>query len=56
MAEQYKDQDPLEIAARAERDLNTYQAKTGHSGTGHAGSDSGLPPRFLNSPFACLIC
>lgn len=37
-------QDPLKLAKQAEQDLNSYQAKTGHSKAGHEGkgpSDSG---------------
>ncbi|KAH9835973.1 hypothetical protein Tdes44962_MAKER01892 [Teratosphaeria destructans] len=40
MSAEYQGQDPLKIAEDAERDLNSYAAKTGHSvhnegGTGH---------------------
>lgn len=31
MSEEYKGQDPLDIAKEAERDLNSYGAKQGHS-------------------------
>ncbi|MCJ1257175.1 hypothetical protein MMC24_005000 [Lignoscripta atroalba] len=45
MSAEYEGQDPLEIAQRAERDLNSHSAKHGHnadlsSSHGHGASDS----------------
>ena len=47
MSAEYEGQDPLEIAQRAERDLNSHSAKHGHnadlsSSHGHGASDSSM--------------
>ena len=33
MSAEYEGKDPLEIAKEAEKDLNSYEAKTGHGGS-----------------------
>lgn len=56
MSAEYEGQDKLDIAAQAERDLNSAQAKVGSSGTGHGGksvaggSDSSTAPA-LDNPY-----
>jgi hypothetical protein len=53
MAEEYRGQNPIDIANQAERDLNSHSAKHGHDAgydTNNFGaSDSSKDPSFLSS-------
>lgn len=42
MSKEYEGQDPATIAAQAEKDLNSYRAKTGHEETTQGASISSM--------------
>ena len=47
----YNNEDPLKLAAAAERDLNSYEAKQGLNSASDSGIVPLLNPPFLSSPF-----
>ena len=46
MSKAYEGQDPVSIAAEAEKDLNSYRAKTGHEETPQGASVSSTDSMF----------
>jgi len=56
MSEAYKNKEPLDIAKEAERDLNSYEAKTASTskGTSDSSTSSLSNPQILSSyPLEC---
>jgi len=51
MSEAYKNKEPLDIAKEAERDLNSYEAKTGSTSKGASDSSTSSlsNPQILSS-------
>lgn len=42
----YENTDPNVLAKQAEQDLNSFEAKQGHHGPGHAGKGAGESSKF----------